>query len=127
MRPRLELRLGLELRQRPGLPGQFAAFRRRREGGEHLGYRLPPGGVIVPQRIPVQRSMIERAAIQRSPVQRTPVQQRVKGPLHAGTARPADPLVFRHAAFETTRQPDALHDASPRVMRPQGLTARIRA
>ena len=55
-------------------------------------------------------------------------------PLPAGTVRPAAPLAFGHAAFETTRRPDALHGADPRagprpnsrVPRPRMLTARNR-
>ena len=35
-----------ELRERPGLRGQLTAFGGRRQRGEHLGDRLPPGGVL---------------------------------------------------------------------------------
>ena len=100
-----------ELREGPGLPGQFAAFRRRGQRGEYLVDRLPPGGVIVWRHAPAPRG---------------PVQQRVNGPLPAGTVRPAAPLAFGHAAFETTRRPDALHGCDSRVPRPRWLTARIR-
>ena len=100
-----------ELREGPGLPGQFAAFRRRGQRGEYLVDRLPPGGVTVWQHAPAPRG---------------PVQQRVNGPLPAGTVRPAAPLAFGHTAFETTRRPDALHGCDSRVPRPRWLTARIR-
>ena len=141
-RERPGLRERPELGERPGLPGQFAAFRRRRQGGEYLGDRLRPGGVTVRPSAPVRQTPVRhttvrhstvrhtrvpRATVSRVPVQQVPVQQRVREPLPAGTVRPAAPLAFCHAAFETTGQPDALHGADSRVLRPRMLTARNRA
>ena len=100
------------------------------------------------QRNTVQRSTVQRARVRQATVRQSRssklrsssrlaalVQQRVKGPLQAGTVRPAAPLAFRHAAFETTRRPDALRGAGSRsgsragsrVMRPRMLMARNRA
>jgi hypothetical protein len=131
-----------ELRERRGLPGQFAAFGRRRQGGEYLGNRLPPGGVTIRPGAPVRpapvwpplvwRALVRHATVGPVPVWPAtigpaPVQQRVQGPVSAGTVRPAAPLAFRHAALETTRRPDALHGSDSRgdsrVMRRRMLTA----
>ena len=80
-------RPGAEVRERPGLPAQLAAFRDRRQRGEHLADRLPPGQVAARERAPLE--------------------QRLKGPLLAGAVRAAAPLASGLVSGHTALQNDA--------------------